>query len=135
MLYEVITIDALGVMIGLSLGGSGGFAAGVSVAGLEARNIMTNTTEASIVDSASVVAGGSVLVKARDLSVITSDIANVSASVGISSSVSVTLTITATVAENIIGGTTLATVDNSTLSGSALSVSALTQTEISYNFV
>ena len=123
-------IDALGVMIGLSLGGSGGFSAGVSVAGLVARNITTSTTEASIVDSPSVQADGAVLVKARDLSSITSDIANVSASVGISSGVAVTLTINATIAENTIGGITMATIDGSSVSGSGLNVEALSQADI-----
>jgi hypothetical protein len=124
------TIDALAAAIGVSVSGSGTFSLSGAGSGASASNTTTNLVEASIVDS-DVTTGDNVLVTASDTSSITADIASVSASVAASGTAAVSVSVAVTLAENAIGGTTLATIDNSTVNTDGLvTVSAMADSTI-----
>ena len=121
------SILATAAAVGVSVAGSGAFSLSGAGSGAQASNTTTNTVEASIRDGSDVTSGGAVTVSASDTSSITSTLVSVSVSAAISGTAAVSVAIAVTLAENAIGGTTVATIDGSAVhaNGGAVNVSAL----------
>jgi hypothetical protein len=117
-LADGMGIEAIGVAVGVSGGGAGGVSVNISVAGVIAFNTITNVIEASIIGSM-VTAGGDVTVEAEDRAHILSELLAITLTVGGAGAASVNVGISVTYAENSMGGSLLATIDNSTVNSTS----------------
>ncbi|MEO0465166.1 MAG: LEPR-XLL domain-containing protein, partial [Pseudomonadota bacterium] len=123
-------ISSTGVAVSLSIAGSGGLGISAAVTGVIARNQLGNTLEASITGG-SVDADTFVTVAANDSSQITATNVSVSASVGVGGTAGVGASVSVTLAENVIGSNTIATIDGTDVdAGGAVSVTADTNNVI-----
>ncbi|RUU50726.1 hypothetical protein EOD07_31295, partial [Mesorhizobium sp. M2C.T.Ca.TU.002.02.1.1] len=126
------SIDAIAVAVAISVALGSSFAGSVAVAGVVAENILTNSLTAGIVSGSNIGAHGLVGVSATDTSSIKATLVSVAASISVSGSASVAFSISATVANNQIGSTLKATIDDSAVDTTgAVSVEARADTLIS----
>jgi hypothetical protein len=125
------SIDAIGIAVAVAAGGAGAVSVNGAGTGAVAVNTTTNVIEASIVDS-TVDAGGDVAVQARDQSVIRATLLAASIAAGGAGAVSVNVSVSATYAQNMIGGSMLATIDGSVVdsTGGGVTVEALADNAI-----
>lgn len=129
--YSEAEILAIGVAAAISAGGAGGVSIQGAGSGVVGFNTITNTIEASIVGS-TVTAAGDVTVDAEDHSHILAELLAASIGAGGAGTVSVNVAISATVADNNIGGSLLATINDSTVNttGGAVTVDAFADNTI-----
>ncbi|MGD8418987.1 MAG: hypothetical protein PVJ78_01070, partial [Gammaproteobacteria bacterium] len=105
------TIDAFGLALSISAGGSVGLTIGASVSAVEARNTITGETEARIRNSQADI-GGAITVDAQDTSDIRAELLSASVAFSMAGGAGVSLTVSATLAQNSAQGDTRAVIDN-----------------------
>ena len=106
-------IESFGIAVGIAAGGAGGVSVNVAGAGVIAFNQVNNAIEASIVGSRDVTAGEDVTVEATNKAHILSVLGAVSVAAGGAGAVSVNVAVSVTYADNTLGGSVLATIDDS----------------------
>ena len=118
-------ITAVAAAAAVSVAASTSVGVSIAGAGAWAKNVTTNEIEASIVNGSTVDAAGSLDVLAVDSSSITSLLVAASTSVAVGSTGAVGVGMALALAENEIGGTTVATIaDSTTTAGGEVSVLA-----------
>ncbi|MDO9174465.1 MAG: hypothetical protein Q7V62_06630, partial [Actinomycetota bacterium] len=130
---DQMEIESFGIAVGVAAGGAGGVSINVAGAGVVAFNTITNSIEASIVGSTgAITAGGDVTVAAEDGAHILSELGAITVAAGGAGALSVNVSVSATYAENTMGGSLLATIDDSTVTstGGAISVEAYANSTI-----
>ena len=111
-LRDANALEAHGQSVGVSTGGAGGVSVNVSVAAVGAKNALTNSLEASIVNGSDV-DGDSISIKATDSSTVESTLAAASVAIGGAGAVSVNLTLALSLAEVKFGTSTRAVISDS----------------------
>lgn len=107
------TIESVAAAMSFALAASSGtLALSGAGSGADARNVTTNQVLAEIID-ANVTAGGGVSVTLIDQSTIKADTASAAASISLANDVALSGVVAVTVAENQVGGTYRASIDNS----------------------
>jgi len=106
-------IQAFALSASIAAGGAGTVSVQVAASGVVALNTMTNSIEASIILDSDIDATGDVSVLAEDYSNILAALGSASIAAGGAGGVSVNVSVAATYAENTIGGSMLATIDDS----------------------
>ena len=135
--YDAVTDDsasitAIGIAVGIAAGGAGGVSVNVSGAGVIAFNEVSSDIEASIVGDSTVTADGDVTVVAVDQAEIDSILLAISVSAGGAAGVSVNVAASLTYGSNSMGGSLLATIDDSVVAttGGEITVDAYADNQV-----
>ncbi|MGD8330260.1 MAG: hypothetical protein PVJ49_12560, partial [Acidobacteriota bacterium] len=110
---DQMEIESFGIAVGIAAGGAGGVSVNVAGAGVIAFNQINNAIEASIIGSRDVIAGDDVTVEATNKAKILSVLGAFSVGAGGAGALSVNVSVSITYADNTLGGSLLATIDDS----------------------